>query len=262
MSELVLSQALVLHRYAYSESSLLLKILAPEMPLLTLLAKGVKSPRRTKSFKGNLASFCEPFNLLRLGYSGRGEVKTLRDCELIGSVGERLTREYLICGLYLNEILLALLGPAACSLELFQAYLLAIKKLTQAQYQLDPMGQVGPALRIFEKKLLEETGHGLELIQDQAGDLIQPEACYEIYPGTAPRKVENKLTQQHSAYFYPGKVLWALQAGSYELLQDPVLALEAKRLLRQWIGFYTDGKVLKTKRMMREIKEIMGVMSE
>ncbi len=252
---IVLPEAFILHRYAYSESSMLLKILAPEVSLMPMIAKGIKGLKKTKSFKGSMASLCEPFNLLRLEYSGSGDVKSLKSCEQQRSISgflDRLTGDRVICGLYINELLLTLLGPSVCSGYLFNHYVLCLTRLSQSQTNSQLLE---PALRAFEKVLLQETGHCPDLIHDQDGNLILPDGLYELFPGESPIQIiKNKNQNQNKNNLYDGKVLLALTACEINqnyIFESKEIAKQAKYLLRQWIEFYTHGKILKTREIMR-----------
>ena len=239
---MIYPNAFVLHRYAYSENSLLLKILAPESSLIPVMAKGVKGggARSGKSKRGAVAGLCEPFSLLSLECIGSGEVKTLKNLDLI-NISQRLTGDILICGLYLNELLLNLLGPAPCSQVLFDIYKITLIKLSE--------GIIEPALRFFEKTLLEEIGHGPNFSCDYLGQEIIPESLYKISPGEEARKIE-KIENNLGSNIFEGKVLLAIGQNNFE---NKAEAKQAKFLLRQWLDFYMHGKVLKTRTMMMDM---------
>ncbi len=93
----------VLHARPYSETSLLLDVFSESDGRVTVLAKGARS--RRSALKGAL----QPFTPLLMRWGGKGEVKTLRSAEPV-SMGLPLTGTYLYCGLYVNELLMRVLG--------------------------------------------------------------------------------------------------------------------------------------------------------
>ena len=87
----------VLHRRPYSETSLLVDLFSREHGRLTVIAKGAR--QRKSQVRGVL----RPFGLITLGWSGKGEVKTLTQCES-PAPAFNLRKRRLFCGYYLNEL--------------------------------------------------------------------------------------------------------------------------------------------------------------
>lgn len=93
-------RAFVLHSRPFSETSLLLDLFSESEGRVRVLAKGARS--RRSQLKGAL----QPFTPLLVRWSGRGEVKTLRNAEAV-SLALPLSGITLYCGLYVNELALA-----------------------------------------------------------------------------------------------------------------------------------------------------------
>lgn len=91
-------RAFVLHGRPYSETSLLLDLFSESDGRVRVLAKGARA--RRSSLKGCL----QPFTPLLVRWSGRGEMKTLRNAEPV-SLALPLTGIMLYSGLYVNELL-------------------------------------------------------------------------------------------------------------------------------------------------------------
>lgn len=70
-------RAFVLHSRPFSETSLLLDLFSESEGRVRVLAKGARS--RRSQLKGTL----QPFTPLLVRWSGRGEVKTLRNAEAV-----------------------------------------------------------------------------------------------------------------------------------------------------------------------------------
>jgi DNA repair protein RecO (recombination protein O) len=95
-------EAFILHSYPYRETSLLLDVFARGFGRVSMVARAARSPRSV--LRGVLLGF-QP---LALSWFGKGEVRTLARAEWIGG-HSRLRGEALMCGFYLNELLIRLL---------------------------------------------------------------------------------------------------------------------------------------------------------
>src|SRR5262249_16266792 len=142
--------AFVLHRYDWSETSLILDVFTREQGRLAVAAKGAKRPY------SQLRSVLLPFQrvLLSLGRTpeGEGEVHTLRGAEWAGGA-PMLAGAALFSGFYLNELLMKPLARQDPHPTLFDGYVLTLAALKD-----DDDGRVQAALRGFELLLLRETG--------------------------------------------------------------------------------------------------------
>ena len=93
--------AYVLHRYDWSESSLILDVFTRQHGRIALAAKGVKRP--TSSYRPVLL----PLQPLAITYGGEGDVRSLKAAEWVGGLGA-LEGDALLAGFYLNELLMRL----------------------------------------------------------------------------------------------------------------------------------------------------------
>src|SRR5213596_3111358 len=92
----------VLHTYPYKETSLIVETFTRRFGRVALLARGARRPR--SAMRGVLLSF----NPLRLSWSGSADLANLRDAEWACGIPLLGGRE-LMCGFYVNELLLKLL---------------------------------------------------------------------------------------------------------------------------------------------------------
>jgi len=117
--------AFVLHRYDWSESSLILEVFSRHYGRIALVAKGAKRP--SSSFRPVLL----PLQPLRLAFGGDAEIRTLKGAEWVG--GQVMpTGDALLSGYYLNELLLRLLARDDPHPRLFDAYAGAVHVLGSA----------------------------------------------------------------------------------------------------------------------------------
>jgi DNA repair protein RecO (recombination protein O) len=138
--------AFVLHRYDWSESSLILELLTREYGRIAVVAKGAKKP------SSNFRPVLLPLQPLHVAFGGDGEIRTLRSAEWQG--GQVMpTGDALLSGYYLNELLLRLLARDDPHPPLFDVYAAAVRMLAGEQPQV-----LQPALRAFELLLLREIG--------------------------------------------------------------------------------------------------------
>ena len=91
--------AFVVHRYDWSESSLILETFTRHHGRVALVAKGAKRP------SSNFRPVLLPLQPLRITYTGDADIRTLKGAEWVGGhimpMGEAL-----LSGYYLNELLL------------------------------------------------------------------------------------------------------------------------------------------------------------
>jgi DNA repair protein RecO (recombination protein O) len=142
------ASAFVLHRRAFQETSVILDVLTAEHGRISLLAKGVRTSGKT-----NRGAILQPFGQIEIDYQGRGEMPLLTRAEVVGSTLS-LRGEALLCGLYLNELIVTLLAKGEAHPRVFASYQNTLRQLH---------GELAHwSMRMFEIHLLEELGYGLD----------------------------------------------------------------------------------------------------
>ena len=138
--------AFVVHRYDWSESSLILEVFTRGHGRVALVAKGAKRP------SSNFRPVLLPLQPLHVAFGGEAEIRTLKGAEWIG--GQVMpTGDALLSGYYLNELLLRLVARDDPHPKLFDAYAQAVGVLASEHGE-----SLEPALRAFELILLREIG--------------------------------------------------------------------------------------------------------
>src|ERR1700756_2150681 len=138
--------AYVLHRYDWSESSLILEVFTRHHGRIALVAKGAKRP------SSNFRPVLLPLQPLHVALGGEAEIRTLKGAEWVG--GQVMpTGDALLSGYYLNELLLRLLARDDPHPQLFDAYAAAVSVLASEHGE-----AIEPALRAFELLLLRDIG--------------------------------------------------------------------------------------------------------
>lgn len=226
-------EAFILHSYPYRETSLLLDVFAKGFGRVSMVARAARSPR--SALRGVLLGF-QP---LALSWFGKGEVRTLARAEWIGGA-PRLHGEALMCGFYVNELLLRLLPREDAHDALFARY-------RDALAQLASPGDSAPALRSFERALLRELGYAMSLERDSAnGNAIDPARNYRYDPERGPVEANGA----GSDAVVSGRTLLDMARDDYA---DPQTQQQAKILMRALLNHRLDYQPLKSRRIFRDL---------
>jgi DNA repair protein RecO (recombination protein O) len=228
------SAAYVLHRYDWSESSLILDVFTRDQGRITVVAKGAKRPY------SQLRAALLPFQRINASVSRpardeNAEIVTLRGAEWAGGA-PMLTGAALFSGFYLNELLIKLVARSDPHPRLFDAYAATLPALAAGN---DLWTQA--ALRAFELVLLREIGllpqldHYTATLQPVApaeAGLLRPELGV-IEAGAAESAFRGAQLQRLQAAVSQG-AMGALQAACAEALGPLKAALRA--LLHYHLG--------------------------
>lgn len=230
-------EGFVLHSYPYRETSLLVEAFTRSYGRMTLVARGARRP--LSALRGVLLSF----QRLQLSWRGKGEVKTLARAEWLGGLA-LLKGEALLCGFYLNELLMRLLAREDPHEALFERYQQTLKGLASR-------GESAPLLRAFEKSLLKELGYGLSLERDAAsGHDIEPQKTYTYEPERGPIELREGMFAELKI---AGQTLLDIARDEY---RNPQTLQQAKLLMRSLISHRLEYQPLKSRRVFRELMEL------
>ncbi|OGI57948.1 MAG: DNA repair protein RecO [Candidatus Muproteobacteria bacterium RBG_19FT_COMBO_61_10] len=224
--------ACVLHHHDYGETSLLLEMFTRRHGRLGVVAKGARRAHSPLRFT------LIPFQPLVIGFSGRGELPTLTAAEPAGAA-PAIAGEALFCGLYLNELLLRLLHRHDPHERLFESYSEALGRLGEGRDR-------EAALRVFEKRLLEDIGFGLVLDHDvQDGVPLQPGQFYRYLPERGPVPAH---AADGEGIAVQGASLLAL---AREQLVDGAVLHEVKHLMRALLARHLGERPLTSRGLFR-----------
>jgi DNA repair protein RecO (recombination protein O) len=239
--------AYVLHRYDWSESSLILEVFSRSYGRIALIARGAKKP------SSNFRPILLPLQPLHIAFGGDAEIRNLRGAEWQG--GHVMpTGDALLSGYYLNELLMRLLARDDPHPVLFDAYAKAVQLL--ANQSIDTL-QV--ALRAFELRLLRDIGL-LPMLDIQTGTLsaLDPETEYVLLAEAGLREAH-----EDDRYSMSGSQWLALQQALHgdspfsDTMHACVNSLPALRSqLRTLLHYHCDVKVLKTRQMMLDLQSL------
>jgi DNA repair protein RecO (recombination protein O) len=230
----------VLHTYPYKETSLIVELFTRRFGRVALLARGARRPR--SAMRGVLLSF----HPLRLAFSVSAELGNLISAEWGGAL-QPLAGQSLMCGFYLNELLLRLLPRDDPHEALFDTYGEALSRLSLA-------ADASIVLRGFEKRLLAELGYAPLLDRDAASRPIDPDGLYVYEPERGPTPVNGtRGGVGGGAVTVRGRTLLDVAADDYS---SPATREEARNLMRALISERLHGQVLHTRAVLRELSDL------
>ncbi|RYZ06721.1 MAG: DNA repair protein RecO, partial [Comamonadaceae bacterium] len=247
--------AFVLHRYDWSESSLILEVFTRHHGRIALVAKGAKRP------SSNFRPVLLPLQPLQVGFGGDAEIRTLKAAEWTG--GHVMpTGDALLSGYYLNELLIRLLARDDPHPALFDAYGGVVEVLATARAQSAQATVQAAALRAFELLLLREVGL-LPVLDAQTMTLaaLSGEGRYALV-------AEAGLREADAAEAALGGTLWrGLQAAMSDsapftatlraVAELPAGASGALRSqLRNLLNYHCGVATLRTRQLMRELQNL------
>jgi DNA repair protein RecO (recombination protein O) len=228
----------VLHSYSFKETSLVVEVFTRDCGRLGLVAKGARRPR--SALRGTLMAF-QP---LLLSWSGRSELRVLRSAEWAGGQPQ-LAGLALICGFYLNELVLKLTQRDDPHAGTYAGYEDALAGLRAAN-------SPAAVLRRFERRMLADLGYGLTLTQDADGADIDAAATYAYVPERGAVAYGRAAAQgQESDLRIAGKTLLDMARDDYT---DPATAQQSRALMRRVINHHLAGQALHTRQLLRDMQ--------
>ena len=241
--------AYVLHRYDWSESSLILEVFTCHHGRIALVAKGAKRP------SSNFRPILLPLQPLRLNFGGDAEIRTLKGAEWVG--GHVMpTGDALLSGYYLNELMLRLLARDDPHTGLFDIYRQTVKVLSSG---LD--NTTAPLLRAFELLLLQDIGSLPDLTQQTLTlQPLQLEKNYVLLAEAGLRASQQapclsgaQWLQLHTA-LQTTDALTALLRVCAECPGEDRAALQTQ--LRNLLHYHCGVNSLRTRQVMMELQSL------
>lgn len=229
--------AFVLHSRPWRETSLIVDVLSRHHGRIGLIARGAR--RQTSSLKTRLI----PFQPLALSWFGKSQLRTLHAAEWQGG-GLMLRGHALMCGFYLNELLLRLLPEDDAHAGLFDLYAGTLTALNE-------QNDVEPVLRRFELDLLSELGYAQPLGHLADGAALDPSRRYSYALGDGANHGVIALRREEAGY--SGKTLLDLASGD---LSDSTTLLEGKILMRALLAHYLGEKPLATRQLLIHLQQL------
>jgi DNA repair protein RecO (recombination protein O) len=220
-SRIELAPAYVLHQTPWRDTSRIYEVLTRDHGRLSLFARGVRAP------KSRFAGLMQPFSPVLLSFSLRGESGTLTGVEPGEQAGlPPVAPAHVLSAFYLSELVMKLTVRSDPQTDIYDHYHRALVGLR---------GREGHArtLRLFEKRLLESLGYGLDL---RVGAVADGEGVslgyhYQASPAT-------------------------LRSLADERLETDAELEEARLVLKKALAACLEGRPLKTRRVAEQMREL------
>lgn len=252
--------AWLLHRWHWSETSLILDLFTRGLGRVAVVAKGAQRPY--SQFKSVLL----PFQRLQVGLSrpaGEGaEMMVLRSAEWAGQAA-LISGRATFAGLYLNELLQRLLARQDPHPVLFDAYGRSIAALAMADG--DDAGTAA-SLRAFELMLLRETGvlPALDVVTHTQAP-VRPEGRYAIQPdaGLVAARGDEPALMGNEAAALQATLHAAARADADEPCWPALLAAAGaaaaalKPQLRRLLAYHLGPQPLRTREALHEVQRLL-----
>ena len=233
----LLAPGYILHHRPYRDTSRILEVLVRDHGRLTLFARGVRGP------KPRFGGVLQPFGLLLLSFHAGREAGQLTGAESAESAPP-LPAGSLMAGFYLNELLLKLTTRHDPIPEIFEDYRSSLSGLRAG-------GRVEAVLRLFEKRLLEAVGYGVDLTSEaRTGKGIEQQGFYRFVAseGLIP-------ASERDADAVAGGSILAL---AQEELGDGRELEDARKVLKAALAERLEGKELATRKVARAVASRKG----
>ncbi|MEX3939494.1 DNA repair protein RecO [Paraburkholderia sp. BR10937] len=229
--------AFVLHSYPYRETSLIIDVLSRDHGRVALVAKGAKRPHSA------LRGVLQTFQPLALSWTGKGEVRTLTGAEWVGGMLP-LTGDALLCGFYVNELLVKFIAREDPHPELFRHYVVTLTRLAHDE----PPVQV---LRSFERVLLREAGYALALNRTANRKTVAADGRYVFDPERGVREASDEWPSQWPRL--SGQTLLDMEEDDYH---RPQTVAQSKALMRFLLNTYLGGTPLATRQILIDLQNL------
>lgn len=226
----------VLHSYPYKETSLIVDMFTRDYGRVALVAKGAKRPL------SKLRGVLQTFQPLSIAWSGKSELRTLVDAEWVGGMLP-LEKAALLCGFYLNELLVKLLARDDRHPALFDHYVSTLNQLAHGE----PAQTV---LRRFERALLKETGVAADLSRSTLSHApVRADGQYVVDPEHGAREASPADTWP----VVSGKTLLDMESEDYT---DPATQAQSKQLMRFLLAYHLGGAPLNTRQILIDLMQL------
>lgn len=226
----------MLHSYPYKETSLIVDVFTRDHGRIALIAKGAKRPH------SKLRGVLQTFQPLSISWSGKSEVRTLIAAEWVGGLLP-LEKAALLCGFYLNELLVKFLARDDAHTKLFDHYVATLNQLAHNEPPII-------VLRKFELALLKETGFAgnLSVCTNAAGP-VDPDDTYVVDPERGPRHAQAADTWPRVS----GKTLLDMEREDYG---DATTQTQSKFLMRFLLSHHLGGTQLSTRQILLDLMQL------
>lgn len=230
-----LFEAFILHTRKYRDTSMIVELLTREHGRVPVVMRGVRG-KKSKS-----AGHVQPFSRMMVGWFGRGELKTARTMDFPWTAPV-FSGDGLVTGLYINELLVRLVGKFEPIPRIFDAYGPLIHKIA-ANFDMPD------ALRRFELTLLQELGYGITFdVEADSGAKVSAAAFYYYVPDEGFRRIAGDIPD---AQAIKGADLLSIALDRFD---EPGVDACAKRIIRRSFAMLLGERTLKSRELFPRLE--------
>ncbi|QOZ83911.1 DNA repair protein RecO [Chromobacterium sp. Rain0013] len=229
--------AYVLHAQPYRETSLLVEVLSRDHGRFSVVARGARRPR------ADLRGLLLPFQPLTLSWFGKGELRTLHSADWDGGVPQ-LSGLPLICGFYLNELMMRLTARDDPEPRAFAVYDAAVRGLAR-------QSGLAAVLRRYELRLTQVLGYAPSLLRDGDGAEVDASVSYWCQGNAAPERDAGQSLER--GLRLSGASLLAIEADDYA---EASTRLEARALMRVWLTALLGEEPLASRELLQAVNSL------
>lgn len=227
------TNAFVLHSRPFKETSLILHCFTQRFGSISVIAKGIK--RKNAQSK---RAILQPFNLLKISFTGKSDLKILCDSELLIFKPQPKANS-LACCYYLNELILRALKEWQEYPELFSVYQKTIENICSTDGE-----ELAKLLRSFEIALITFLGLSPDWHCDVDDQKIDASSAYEFVSESGFRKISN-MRKEQSQHILSGKTINGIAIQDYSSIDLKEAQRITQKLIRPLIG----NKPLESRKM-------------
>lgn len=232
MLRVELEPGFVLHHRPFRDTSLVVEAFTRGHGRVGLVARAARGPR--SRFRGVL----QPFRPLLLSWRLGGELGTLLAAEATAPPPSAGGGERWLALYYASELVLRLTGRLDPHADLFDAYTVALHGITRGE-------RTARALRVFEKRLLDSLGYGLDFVHDADGQPVEPSGWYRF-------EAASGLVRSREGV--PGALRGASMAElASETLESAEALVDARRLLRSALEVHLGDRPLRSRELLARL---------
>jgi DNA repair protein RecO (recombination protein O) len=155
----------------------------------------------------------------------------------------------LLCGFYINELMLKLLAREDPHEALFVDYQVALHALSTSGVSATGYAAI---LRRFEKRLLAELGYA-QPFEFEADSGAPVDAAHPYFYVLDRGALRERPSGAHVVISVHGKTLLDLAADDY---RDPTTLTQSKQLMRLIINHHLGGQTLHARELLKDLQQL------
>jgi DNA repair protein RecO (recombination protein O) len=228
--------AYILHKRPYRDTSQILDVFTRDYGRVSLMSRGSRNPR------AKVAGLLQILRPLLVSWGGRGDLCFLNSVELAELKPPGLVGNSLKSAMYINELLIYMLHKNDVHTDIFDLY-------HECLYALREASNIERALRLFEKKLLQQLGFGLNLVTDaDTGKPVEKHCHYAYHFEHGPVLCQEHSSSAHNPVL-SGDSLIAYENNQFESEHH---FSEIKSLMRYVLNGHLGQKKLRSRELFRK----------